>query len=433
MKTLRRNFTRRHFLRGAGASLLLPPLASLATRAHAAPAPRRILFVYMPQQHNADFAAGTGTSLSLEGTYCAPLAPVANHVVVVRNLKGRHGHQAGHAEFLTGWPAPTDAGVSFKPVRGPSVDQLIARRLGNATPLPSLELTMVQGTRTTRADSVVSWSDGALVVPPIAEPRRGFERVFGAAAPDHAAAEAAARRLRLRKSLLDGLVADHARISAGLSAHDRRLLDAHTTLLREQEQRLAAEAARPAPSCSAGTAPATTASFPEQLRQHMDTIAAAFRCDATRVATLVLGNAQDSTPYPWVNVRDNFHDIAHDAMGPVSRPKFFAVRRWQMEQLAALAQSLAAVPEGDGTLLDHTTIAVLTELGHFATTGNSHLRARVDALLIGGLGTAPGGRAVDAAGADYGDLLLGFVHHMGFGDVATFGQHGTRALALRSA
>ena len=436
-RTAKHDRNRRAFLRGAaGASLLLPPLASLIggrrAEAQAAAPKRRFLVVYIPHQQTEGFLPQG--QFSLTGTYLEPLEPWKSRMLWAHNLRGRSGHMEGHSESLTGYSA-----ADWRPTQGPSLDQYVAKRLGSVTPLPSLELTGASPWESNRNDGVVSWTDRNLPVQAIPDARRGFDRVFGNAATANAsameAAQAAARRKRLQKSLLDSLIEDYRRTSSAMSTGDRPLLDAHLTLLREQEQRLQQDPGVSATCGPAGDAPAADIrwqDYPRRMQHHVDTIVGAFRCDATRVASLLFGMAQEGMVHPWVGNNDNFHSVAHgDAANP--QEQHFNVRKWQAGQIANLMRGLESVPEGDRTVLDNTTILMVSELGYYPWSSHSsgrHLRVQVSSLIIGDAGGYfRTGRVVDTQQSDYCNLLLTVAHALGYQDLPTFGKLGTQPIA----
>src|SRR5258708_7446506 len=205
---------RRALLRGAGGAILtLPFLSSLERRAQAATAIKRIVFIYFPQNETEAMLPKPG-AFSLVGTYLESLQPYASKVTVFYGAKGAHGHQGGHSECLTGWPSPTFD--SWAPTKGPSIDQLIADRMGNVTPMPSLQLTLQSKQRASSNDGTISWTSAGLPIPPIHDPYLAFTKVFGAAAG--AAGDAAAARPRaLKTSLVDQLMPNHAPPNARLS------------------------------------------------------------------------------------------------------------------------------------------------------------------------------------------------------------------------
>jgi hypothetical protein len=433
------------FLRGAGgAALTVPLLGALARRraAHAAAPVKRIVFVYMPQNETEGMLpkSAAGAPLTLAGTYLAALEPWASQLTVFYGAKGAHGHQGGHSECLTGFPSPTFD--SWAPTQGPSIDQLMATRMGSATPLPSLQLTLQSKQRASGNDGTISWTAATLPIPPIHDPYLAFLKVFGSPTGATPTDATAARQRALKTSVFDALIADYGRVSQRLDAPDRVLLDSHLTLLRAQEQKLMAATSF---SCSMpGMAPPNRmpadydeGNWPDKSPEQIGVLVSALRCDATRIATFMMGFSQETNHHKWLGNDEDFHTVAHGS----NHGEFdhhFSVRSWEYSQVALLAKSLAAIPDpsGTGTLLDSTTIVCLPELGLITATDEQH--SREGAKGVGGviIGNAGGffktGRAVDLGGTSYHNLLLTLVHGMGLTDVTQVGAKGTTELtALR--
>ena len=433
---------RRRFLKGAaGASLALPLFSSLQPRSGAAappPTKKRILFIYLPHQETSGFAPDA--SFSFAGSYLAPLASkYSSRMLVLNNMKTKgQGHGGGHSEWLTGYPGGDDARP--QPAQGPSLDVYLAKRLDGQTPLP--QLNFMASWRTSLNVGVTSWNEGAnpTAIPGINDPLQAFTSVYGTSdgtgtptQPD--------RALVLRGSLLDALKQDYTRVNARLSTPDRRLLDQHLALVRDQELRLQRSIQTPFSCTAGGGAPAKGLAFPDQVKSFMDTVVGAFRCDASRVATLAFGCCGDDSNYTFVDPgAKNYHDdVAHGNPTLIKK-----IRSWQFQQIAYLCDQLAAVTDGDGTLLDHTLIACLPELGWFPdnnlltytdsygkqqTTDNNHLRFQVPAVLIGSSGGfLKPGRFIDMKQDHYHKLLLTLAHAMGFTDLTKFGESGTAVL-----
>ncbi len=428
---------RRNFARGVGGSLLaLPFFASLARRARGADAPQRIVFVYLPQNDVADgMLPASGGPFSLAGTYLEPLEPFANRVLVAYGLRGAHGHHGGHSECLTGWPNQTPE--SWKPASGPSIDQLIAARVADQTPLASLQLTLQNKDIAGRDDGTISWTASGLAVPPIPDPYVAFAKVFGDGGVDPTNTEEQDRLRAMKLRVVDQLQADHARLRARLGAEDRRLLDQHLALLDEQEQHLLDDIPL---NCSTGGDPPPDTSpedwdaghWPDKSPQQISVLTGALRCDATRVASLMLGFSGETNPHPWSGNTKDFHDVAHGS-NTTEGARLFQVRTWEYGEVARLAQGLADIAEGDGTLLDHTTIVCVPELGLIAEGDEQHSREGelgVGCVILGNAGGyLATGRSVHLGGASYHRLLLTLVHAMGFEDVDTVGAQGTSVLS----
>jgi hypothetical protein len=431
--------TRRDILRGTSAGALIPLLTSLAERgatADAAAPLKRAIFLYMPQNETEDFTPSVANgSLSFNGTYLAALAPYAAKALHVSNLTGTSGHEGGHTEWLTGWPGATG---NFTPAKGPSLDQYIAQRLGNVTRLPTLGLTLAPGYMLGNGGEVVSWTAQGLPVPSLGSAHQAFAQLFpSATAPT---TKTGPTRQQLQKSVLDALLADYGRINAMLGSSDRVLLDAHLTQLRQLEMRLTSNPGTA--TCTPPASPAESGSmyYPDLralVHDHTDVLVAALQCDLTRVATLAFGATGSEGPYTWapVNVQ-YFHEVAHRDKAYTQDPRgdFFRVRNWYAQQVAYLLQRLDSIPEGSGTLLDHTLVAWLPELGYYPTTEgggspNSHLRDKISVLLFGGSGYFKLNKMIDAAQSHYHDLLLTMGQAMGYQDLKSFGARGTTPIS----
>jgi hypothetical protein len=432
--------TRRDLLKGAvtGAALTLPMFSGVGRRKAGAATstfPKRAIFLYMPQNETEDFMAKMANgALSFTGTYLEPMNAFAKKACHISNLTGTSGHQGGHSEWLTGWPSTTE---SFVPTKGPSLDQYIAGRLGTATRLPSLGLTLAPSYMLGDTQEVVSWTDKVLAVPSLGSAHQAFGQIFGSGVPANPDMSGGPN---LQKSVLDALLADYERVNAKLGASDRALLDAHLTLLRQVEARMQSTGST-GTACTTPTNPAESGDiyYPDLrklAKDHIDVLVGALRCDATRVVTLAFGASGTEGPFDWDPIKVSyFHEVAHRDGAYTTDPKgdHFRVRNWHAQQVAYLLQQLDATTEGDGTLLDHTLVAWLPELGYYPTTigggsPNTHLRDQVSALLFGGSGFFKTGTMVDLGKAHYHNLLLTMGQAMGYSDLTTFGQQGTKPL-----
>ena len=132
--------------------------------------------------------------------------------------------------------------------------------------------------------------------------------------------------------------------------------------------------------------------LPEDIREHMrlmcDIIALAFQTDKTRVATLLLCRDLSGLFYPFLDVRTAHHPASHDDQSDA----YERVSRYYVSQLAYLAGRLAAMPEGERTVLDNSCLLFLSNMW----SGSRHDSTKVPVLLVGGLGgTLETGRVLD--------------------------------------
>jgi hypothetical protein len=392
--------SRRTFLKGAGVTMALPWLESLPVWGSEAAAPLRFAALFLGNGVNPKhwWAKGSGAEMEL-GKSLEPLAPYRSRLNVISGLfnkaatgVGIHPGQTGN--ILSG--AALQKGAVLR--GGVSVDQVLAARLGEETPQPSLVLGCEQpitGFHETNFSmaysSHISWQDADSPVPMEVYPSLAFDSLF-----DNQGS-------RRTLSILDRVKEEAGSLQRRVAAADRAKIDEYLTSVREVEKRVertraekdkADERAR-----DRGTAAVALArpdnGLPEDIREHMklmgDIIALAFQTDKTRVATLLLCRDLSGLFYPFLDVRTAHHPTSHEDEGdPYER-----VTRYYVGQIAYLAGRLAAMPEGDTTVLDRSCLLFLSNLW----SGSKHDSGKLPVLTVGGLGGAlKTGRVLDYLG-----------------------------------
>lgn len=351
---------RRNFLKAAGVCLPLPWLETFATAAEvkAASPPGRAVFFMVPsgvnmwRWHPKEF----GPSYQLSSTLQA-LAPLRKELTIFSGLEHAKGAGGGHYEvgvWLTG-------NEKYKSKDGPvepntiSIDQHIARSIGNRTRIPSLVLSAPGGSVTTSFDAA-----GA---PVSAENnlRRLFGELFGS--PDVMA------RLQNRSSVLD-IVGEQARgLSKQLSRSDRNRFDDYLQSVRDVESRLQGDreyfASRPLP-ISANELPLDSdpqAQRQEYFRTMLDLVALALRNDQTRIVSILACGSGHEFFGQWPEFANDTHHRASHATNydpEEQRPRDYAllenVDKWFVAHLARFLQTLNDTREGDSTLLANTMV-----------------------------------------------------------------------------
>jgi hypothetical protein len=427
--------SRRTLLRGAGCALALPWMESLAWGA-TSPFPKRFAVVFMGNGINGNhwWATGSGAEMKL-GKTLQPLEPIKTKINVINGLfnkpavgMGIHPGQTGN--LLSGVPIQRGANVRG----GVSMDQVLAQRLGQETPQPSIVLACEQpmtGYHETNFSmaysSHISWASADSPVPNEVYPSLAFDSLFD-------------NRGRLRnKSVLDRVRDRAASLSKQVSSTDRAKLDEYLTSVREVEQRI--ERMRVAKDKADDRAqltgkPAFTMDrpangLPEDLRDHTrlmcDIVALAFQTDKTRIASLLLCRDLSSLYYPFLNVREGHHSASHDDLSD----GYERISRFHLSQFAYLATKLEAMPEGEGTVLDHSCLLFLSNMW----SGWKHDNMKLPVITAGGLGGAlQTGRALDYlyAGDDHRkvcSLYLSLMDRMGV-TLDTFGDADARLANL---
>lgn len=416
--------TRRRFLVGAGGSVLALPFVrgtlGQVARAQDGEFPLRFFVMFtgngqlpehwLPEGGESDFTL----SPVLES-----LLPLQQKLLLAHGMVGQNGHSGGMSETLTARPAPVDGdGVA---TGGPSIDQLFADTWRGETPLASLELGVMPANE---PNDQTFYSANGLPVPALGNPVGVFDKLTGAANldPDQAAL------LRERQgSVLDSVAADLEGLQGRLSVSARTLLDAHLTLVRAREMELTNP---PEPvSCDFPGFPDVSERLDVVWKAQHDNAITALRCGITRVVGLRAGGwgGIESGGYDTIGIGAAHHDAAH---GGSANPyeDLLAINRFHAEQFAYLGQALDAIPEDDGTLLDHTVLLWVNEfgLGDF----NHHSRRDVHITLLGGSRAGfKNGSYVQLADADYHDFLFTVAHALGRTDLASFGDRGTQILS----
>ena len=249
---------------------------------------------------------------------------------------------------------------------------------------------------------------------PEGDPEVAFARLFGdlvGADPDEVA-----RQRAHRDAVLDAVQRQFDLVTPRLGAEDRLRVEAHQGAL--EEVRSALQGAALGESCAPPALGAVGSSYPAISAAHAQLLAMAFACDQTRVGALTFG---DLNAFPWLDAdfASGWHDAVHagPAASATARADLIASYAWFAEQLALLLDALDAVPEGDGTLLDHTLVL----FANCFSDGSAHSHTGKSYLLAGGGPGLQMGRALDAGGAPHGELLTAVLQAVGF-DVDHFGD-----------
>lgn len=452
MKT--KPLARRTLLRGAGVALGLPVLEGMLDRrgltratAWAAPAkaPVRLVFVMFPDgvegargDSGDDLRnwtpPGEGTDYGLTPAL-EPLSPVKGDVSVVSQLRntafyvreffGSDCHKRGMTTMLTGVP------ITAKGAGGPSVDQVAAKELGGQTRLPSLQVA-VESSGGTAHDKFASWAGRDQPLPGVENPAILFKMLFGAGgspapAPGQPAA-AADPFAAHRKSVLDFVRADAARLQRVVGMNDRNRLDAFLTSVRDVEKQIfgvggQAPAAPASTACSTpGSAPASPPDYRARMDALMKLTVLGLQCDQTRFVTFQFGRAGSSLSYPWLGIKGGDHDLSH-----VGGANYARITRWKVEMFAKFVQMFKDAPDAGGSLLDNTLMSFTSDCG----IGQGHACHSMPVLLAGrgGMQVRSGRHLRHSRGTPLNRLYLSMLRAAG-SRATKFGTDGSEPLSL---
>lgn len=438
---------RRHFLRGLGACIALPSLASLVPRrvlaAEAAKglattvtgAPLRTAFVYFPNGAipTTWWPTGSGADFTLSPTL-EPLAAMRNRLQVVGGLDhlnaragadGGGDHARGNGVFLTG----VRLNKSATDIRaGISIDQAIANKVGHLTRFPSLELSCETERRSGNCDSGyacayqfnLAWRSATTPMAPESNPRLLFERMFGGGAHG-SRVENAQRRMQARRSVLDFVNEDTRLMQRRLDANDRDKLDQYLTGIRDVEVRIQkAEQFGPNADPDQPTPNGVPQSHGEHIALMYDLLALAFKTDTTRVATFALAHDGDNRSHSEIGVVEGHHDLSHHQGNQERIDKISKIDRWYAERFAKFLQQLEEARDIDGNSVLHNTRIVY---GSGNADANRHSHDNLPVLLAGGGGgLLQTGRYVQHGGKPMSNLFLTLADQAGATDLERFGD-----------
>ncbi|MEE2636331.1 MAG: DUF1552 domain-containing protein [Acidobacteriota bacterium] len=454
---------RRTFLRGMGVSVALPFLDAFVPAGrpwrHTAIAqsladPTRLVCI-----ENVHGAAGstaygatrhlwapatTGRDFDLSPSALQPLEPYRDALTIVSNTDVRPAeavtppeiggdHFRSSATFLTqSHPKQTES----SDVRsGISLDQLYARRFGQDTPIPSMQLCIenvdqaggcAYGYSCVYTDTI-SWASPTDPLPMIRDPRLAFDQLFGAGG---SAEERAARR-ETQRSVLDFITDEVTRLRRELDQTDRQRMDRYLEDIREIERRIYRVEARNL-SGETRELPGAPAGVPDSFDEHVklmfDLQALAFESDMTRVFSFKLSRDATGRVFPESGVDRGFHPASHHGGRERSIETFARINRYHVSLLPYFLGKLQRIEEADGTLLDKTMVLYGSPMGD----PNVHNHKRCPLIVLGGAnGQLDGNLHVRAtAGTPMSNAMLDLIHRLGLDDVAQFGDStGTLSLS----
>jgi hypothetical protein len=396
------HLSRRTFLRGAGVTLALPLLESMIPAATllgqtAAKARTRLGAIYFP--HGAIMSqwtpAAEGAAFELT-PILQPLKPFYNQVTIISDLRHANAYGSGAtanhnrsaAAYLSGAFAETGA----QPSLGTTVDQIAAQKIGQDTPLPSLELTIEEpslncgdGLSCSYRDTI-SWQGAHAPLPMQNNPQVVFERLFG----DGNTAEQRKTRRAQSISLLDSVVGEAAALQRKLPATDRTRLDQYLSDVREIERRVQKAGEQLSGDLPV---PAAPTGVPRDVEEHIklmyDLQVLAWQAEITRVSTFLMCKELSGATYPKSGVRDAFHTLSHHSNVKENIDRFAVLNTYHVALFAYFLDKLRATPDGDGTLLDHSLVLY----GSGMSDGNQHNHTDLPIVLAGGAsGRLKGGR-----------------------------------------
>jgi hypothetical protein len=390
----KKSLPRRTLLRGMGTALALPFLDAMVPAftplARAAAAPKtRFGISYFPNGAIMQQFTPAAKGANFEFTpILKPLEPFKDSLLVVTGLTRSHpGSQVGDhavsaAGFLTGvWPRRTEG---EDVLANTTIDQIVAQRIGQDTPLPSIELATEDFSGYVGGCSpgfscaymnTISWSSPTTPLPMETNPRVAFERIFGEAG------SVGDRRARVEKeqSILDSISDEANELRRDLGTRDRARLGDYLDNVREIERRI-----QRAESHGSQTTLDAPIGVPDLFDEHVglmfDLVAAAWQADVTRVFTFMMSRELSQRTYPQIGVTEQHHSISHHQNNAAKMAICVKINTFYMQLYAKFLAKLQATEDGDGSLLDHSLLVYGAGMGD----SNVHASDPLPIVFAGG-------------------------------------------------
>jgi hypothetical protein len=409
----KRHLSRRTVLKGAGVTLALPLLEAMVPAATplaqtAASPTLRVGFFYIPHgailgntSHGDEMdkwtPRGAGADFTLS-PILKSLEPHKRYVTSFGNLSNQAMVGGVHGFAPATWLSATrpDKG-SVGASMSATLDQIIAKQIGQSTSLPSLEVaseTTQQAAACSGSacfyNTTLSFRDEHSPLPMEFNPKKVFAQLFG----EGDTPEERAAIQNQTRSLLDRITGRTRALQRDLGAGDRVVLDNYLETVRESARRVNIVSTRDLSMITVPEAPiGELNAFGDQVDLMFDLIALAYQANLTRVASYIMVAEGTNRTYNHIGVSDAFHPVSHHANDKTRLEKLVKIQTWHVERFAAFVTKLAAVKDGDGTLLDHSMFLY----GSNMSNSDKHNGHPLPTILVGGgNGKLRGGQHIDA-------------------------------------
>lgn len=396
---------RRTFLRASGVALGLPLLQSMSGKtSHAAKdegEARRMLAICAPLGIHTPHLFPEKTGRDYETTpYLEPLQPVREKFSVISGLMHPmvDGGHAAEKSFLTGAAHPGQP--SFRNTI--SVDQFAAERIGHRTRFPFLSLSGGNGG--------MSYTRSGVLIPAESRPSRVFQQLFMEGSESEKAAQL--RRIKDGQSILDLVGSQTREIQTRTGREDQQTLDQYFTSVRELEQRLVraedwAKQPKPVVDQKPPTDIDDRANFSGRMKLLLDLVVLAFQTDSTRLITLKGPGGNEVVNLKGVD--DGWHNLSHHGRSPEKIQQLAIIEKEEMRLFSEFLQRLAAIREGEHSVLDQTAVLLGSNLGN----ASSHNNTNLPIVVAGGRFQHGQHLAFNAGNAPpLSNLLVSFLQHL---------------------
>jgi hypothetical protein len=304
-----------------------------------------------------------------------PIAPVRDYVHVLSGIDNvaarRDGQGNGHFSALCG--LMTGTAYTGRGAAGPSIDQILAGKIGTKSRFASLQVGVAQESHGENVHRNMTWAGYERALPPEMVPHNLFDRLFGVKDEGW---------MNRKKSVLDLVTDDVSALQPRLGSADRQRLDQHLTSVRDLERAIASLPPDYGQNVKEPEDISDLTDYPKIAKIQSNLVIHAFASGQTKIAAYMLTKCQSLTRFPWLGHADNrHHDYTHTNAGTPEQQRIMRdICRWHVEEFAYMLQGLKAIPEGDGNLLDNTACVFV----HEHAEANPHKCNGLAMLVAGG-------------------------------------------------
>jgi hypothetical protein len=401
MFVTKKHLTRRTVLRGAGAALALPlldamiPARTALADTAANPTPH-MGFIYFPHGAVQDKWTPNGVGkIESFNEILKPLDAYKSMTTVFSNIENQAPVGPVHALSPGTWLSCVHPAISQDPHAGTTADQIAAQHIGQDTPLPSLEVATDNHGGGGFCDrdygcsyaGTISFRSPTTPLPMETDPRKLFTRLFGQG-------DNAADRTRLSHqytSLLDMVGSEAKELQRVVGASDKAMLSDYLESVREIERRIQKMEARDLSKVNIPDAPkAETVPFNQRIELMFDLVALALQANMTRVFSFMVAAEVSGQTYNFIGVPDAFHPLSHHNNEAAKMERLAKVQAYHTQVFAKFLDKLAKMPDGDGTMLEHS----LFLYGSNMANSNAHNHYPLPTSIVGGWKTVKGGQHI---------------------------------------
>ncbi len=458
---VKKHLSRRTVLKGLGVTVALPVLdamvpAGTAYANTAVAASTKTRLVAIEQVHGCagsnDYGltknlwspAAVGSDFDLSPSSLRPLEPYREYLTIISNTDCAMAeaftpeevggdHFRNSSVYLTQSHPKQTQGSDVK--CGISLDQMYAKKFGQDTAIPSMQLTIeavdqaggCAGGYSCVYTDTISWASPTEPLPMIRDPRAAFDQLFGVGAT---AAERATNR-RANKSILDAITQQVATLRQKLGPTDNARLSDYLEDIREIERRIQRIEAQNS-SGDARELPEAPIGVPDSYAEHVklmfDLQVAALAADITRIFSFKTGRDGSSRAYPESGVTGGFHPVSHHGDVPSRVEDFAKINLYHISLVPYFIEKLKKTPDGESNLLENSLVLYGSAMGD----PHPHNHKRCPLFIVGHAGGKLKGNLhlMAAAGTPMANPLLSVANILGL-ELEKFGD-STRAFDLNA-